>query len=1092
MYKYIYRFLALLLVVISPTTLFAQREFPGGVGNVQVWLKPDNNTIKTLSQGSNQVDRWDNDPYATGRSVVFSYDVAKTSASAYKKLRPTLIKGSYKMNFNDALFFGNDHYLASARGVEGSTGAITVIAIYIAEKETGAYRMYYTGFGGVTTTNADSRKPAVGFSPRFSGGRVRGGADYDGDGGYVKNTTALQVTTIQSGASNVSYTKFRFNGADFSSNSKDKDIKGPTAGYFKVADGITLGGASIKDANGGPFGGQLAEYIVYNRALSFFEITKIESYLATKYGITLDGAAYTSSRGTQFWPFGRTGIGYHNNVAGIFRDSGSTNISVSRSTAAGAALTVNTIGTYFAPGYGVGTSVPLPNDNAAIYWGSNTGSGISSPANTQGCDYSFILRDKLWKFQKTNLGNTTVEVRAGGEDFAYSGPGYEVRMLVAKTEADAYANNWMAVIPGQYVGGELNEHLFKLPIDQSELYITFGAKLSLGSCPTCKTNIAGEYKFSSRTWSNGTKNVNNLVASNGIKFNVGYKTYNNNVETSSMQLNGYPRVSNGTLLESKFKGVKGSNNSYSETNITFNDGATFAKFKIFGIDKNSNAADEVEITGYCGNVPYAATVSYNTNDDKKKTFTIGGKIINGTKTSSITNRSGAAIIEFPHEVTRIVIKHKIQYRTNSRGYQNIAIGDFELNCPRPANPNPDGIEFTLQAPPKVVSCADFYYTLKIWNYACDARYVKIEDELPEGIFWVEEGVSSSEFALKDAVFNNYKNTRVLSIDKVKLLPGSYTTITARVRFKDDAVSKVYENRGKLTYSSVNEGKVITIESCDYNSFDTCVSTKTEMTYQPRVLSPQVTIEADIIRCYRETGVITLKAKIKNPNSTVDFTNVSASLTYNEEFIFKSFKSTGGQGTATKDDGIYNVDGLNVKGGSTLELTYEIQALEFLSLIEAVTGKKYTNPRDVTDADIAMIANFGAVIEIIGNSEDVCINESLEDVYAVLDPTIPFCGRSLSCYYPGLPGKVVKKNSDFVLMTTLDRSGGVTVTSENINAILYLESKTKGFVPTRLSENQINTLANPIAGMMVYDTTNKCMKLYNGKLWSCIVQSCPDN
>ena len=391
-----------------------------------------------------------------------------------------------------------------------------------------------------------------------------------------------------------------------------------------------------------------------------------------------------------------------------------------------------------------------------------------------------------------------------------------------------------------------------------------------------------------------------------------------------------------------------------------------------------------------------------------------------------------------------------------------------------------------------MSCSDFEYTFKVWNYACDARYVKIEDELPEGMFWVDGGVSSTEYAFKDAVFNNYQNTRVLSIDKVKLEPGEYTTITARVRFKDDAVPKIYENRGKLTYTSINEGKVITIESCDYNNFNTCVSTKTEMVYQPRVLSPEVIIEPVLAKCYREKGIITIKAKVKNLNPSVDFTNLNIAFTYNEDFVFNTFKSSGGQGTVIKDEGIHSVDGLNINGGSTLELTYEVQALEFLALIEAVTGNKYTNPRDVPDEDIAKVVEFAAKVEVIGSSEDECINASLEDVYAILDPSIPFCGRDLSCYYPGLPGKVVKKNSDFVLMTTLDRSGGVTVASENINAILYLESKTKGFVPTRLSENQINALANPIAGMMVYDTTNKCMKLYNGKLWSCIVQSCPDN
>lgn len=1086
MYKYIYRFLVLTLVVLNSTSLFAQSEYPGGVGNVQVWLKPDNNTIKTINPRSNQVDSWKNDPNATEKLVNFTYaDVTGTNQ------RPILAKASHKMNFNDALVFDKTSFLASSTGIDGNQNVVTVFAIYIAEKGASDVRMYYTGFGSTNPTSGSTRKPSIGFTPnpKKTGGRVRVPASRDAKDGYETNTTALQMTLVPEVDVRPNIV-FRFNGADFSTDVKGNNLEGAPKKALDLKGGITLGGASIAS---GKFFGQLGEFIAYNRVLTQGEINKIESYLATKYGITLDGAAYMSSYNTLFWPWGKTGVGYHNNVAGIFTDSGNADITVSRSTASGAALTVNTIGSEFEVGVGVTNEVPFPRDNSAIYWGTNIGQGYqSSKLNNQGgCGYSEILEGKYWLFKKTNLDSTTVEVRAGGEDFPYSGPGYDVKMLVAKTEEDARNQNWLAVIPGTFEGGELQEHLFRLPINSDELYITFGANVATTQCYACTISETGNFKFSSKTWTNGANSASGLTASNGLKMDVTYKTYSNGKETPKMQLSGYPRVSNGSLLETRFRGIKGSNDNYAVTTVAFKDGASFAKFNIYGIDRSGNSTDMVEVIGYCGNTTFRGSVS-SSNNTSNKTYTVGGGIITGVKSSSITNKKGVATIEFPHEVTKIEIKHKIDYRTKTRGYQNIAIGDFELNCPRPANPNPDGIEYTLQAPAKVVSCTDFEYTFKVWNYACDARYVKIEDELPEGMFWVDGGVSSTEFAFKDAVFNNFENTRILSIDKVRLEPGTFTTVTARVRFKDDAIPGVYENRGKLTYTSVNEGKLLTIESCDYNNFNSCTSTKTEMVYQARVLSPEVSIEPIFEKCYREKGIITIKAKVKNLNPTIDFTNLNLVFTYNEEFIFKKFKSSGDEGTATKDEGIYSVDGLNINGGSTLELTYEVQALEFLALIETVTGNKYTNPRDVPDTDIAKVLDFGALVEVVGNSEDVCINASLEDVYAVLDPTIPFCGRDLSCYYPGLPGNVIKKNSDFVLMTTLDRSGRVPLVSENINAILYLESKTKGFVPTRMTDIEINNLVSPIAGMLVYDTTNKCMKLYNGKIWSCIVQSCPDN
>ncbi|WPO89281.1 hypothetical protein [Chryseobacterium sp. HR92] len=59
--------------------------------------------------------------------------------------------------------------------------------------------------------------------------------------------------------------------------------------------------------------------------------------------------------------------------------------------------------------------------------------------------------------------------------------------------------------------------------------------------------------------------------------------------------------------------------------------------------------------------------------------------------------------------------------------------------------------------------------------------------------------------------------------------------------------------------------------------------------------------------------------------------------------------------------------------------------------------------------------------------------------------------------------------------------------ENLpNGAVALESKTKGFVITR---SQSSAIVNPVEGMLMYDTVDKCMKLYNGTSWHCVVRSC---
>lgn len=59
-----------------------------------------------------------------------------------------------------------------------------------------------------------------------------------------------------------------------------------------------------------------------------------------------------------------------------------------------------------------------------------------------------------------------------------------------------------------------------------------------------------------------------------------------------------------------------------------------------------------------------------------------------------------------------------------------------------------------------------------------------------------------------------------------------------------------------------------------------------------------------------------------------------------------------------------------------------------------------------------------------------------------------------------------------------------------NGFITMESNTKGFVITRM-ETPETSIANPKPGMLVYDTTDDCLKLYNGSSWKCIKQTCND-
>lgn len=105
---------------------------------------------------------------------------------------------------------------------------------------------------------------------------------------------------------------------------------------------------------------------------------------------------------------------------------------------------------------------------------------------------------------------------------------------------------------------------------------------------------------------------------------------------------------------------------------------------------------------------------------------------------------------------------------------------------------------------------------------------------------------------------------------------------------------------------------------------------------------------------------------------------------------------------------------------------------------------------------------------------------------------PYCFKTPPSTTGGLPTEIG--------MTALGRAGndgdGNTANDWPMvrkGAWTALEAKTKGFVINRLSSAQIAAIpaANRVKGMMVYDTTNKCLSIYNGTSWQCFsTQTCP--
>lgn len=84
------------------------------------------------------------------------------------------------------------------------------------------------------------------------------------------------------------------------------------------------------------------------------------------------------------------------------------------------------------------------------------------------------------------------------------------------------------------------------------------------------------------------------------------------------------------------------------------------------------------------------------------------------------------------------------------------------------------------------------------------------------------------------------------------------------------------------------------------------------------------------------------------------------------------------------------------------------------------------------------------------------------------------------------GKNGTPTPSLVGISNLSQHRVSTWPSDIKNAHLVLESNTKGFVLTRTESDKI---PQPIKGMLIWDTKDKCIKLYSDLGWHCINQTC---
>ncbi len=382
------------LCLLHPSIVSAQN--PGNVTGSILWLygsqaNANGNGITT--------NNW-NDASASGNDI---YGNNGTSPIYYDN-------ATNDINYNPVVYFNGADYmnLLNNTGLSSGNAARTVFVVAKPSSVTGNQYIYSYG------SNPTGQGYSVGTSA--SSGWVSGYNDnVTSATGFWSTAVPTMMTNTYAGGNNSALALFQ-NGT-LASGSTNFTLNTNAVyyqyfdffGYYFYYDYGAVGAEAWNNGAGG-FNGNIAEIIQFPTALSAANQLKVTSYLAVKYGMTLDQTTatnYVNSAGTVTWNVASLPK-YNNNIAAIGEDKNtSLDQTVSRSVNPGFQITVS-LGTAITTPVSANTTA-IPNDKSFFMWGDNNAATAFSRTVSFGVN-SYYAMVRNWQIQKPNWGDQKVTI----------------------------------------------------------------------------------------------------------------------------------------------------------------------------------------------------------------------------------------------------------------------------------------------------------------------------------------------------------------------------------------------------------------------------------------------------------------------------------------------------------------------------------------------------------------------------------------------------------------------------------------------------------------------------------------------------------
>jgi len=343
-------------------TLATEAPGPGGVSNgLGIWLKANVGGASWTDQSGNAVT-------ATPiNSPALSADL---------------------LNFNDAVSFnGTSQYydFDNNLGFDGVNDGHSIYTVIIDEKSTG----FGSVLGGQIEANGAPQFLTQGSDPRSIY------FDADGSGNEVSSSGAInsfQPTIVSADIQSNTNLSYFFNGVT------DVSVTNFTETFSD--NNLRFGARENGGSSSSFFEGDIAELIVYTSS-TITDRNKIESYLAIKYGITLNNGttAYLDSQGDIVWP---VDANYASDIFGIANDAAQgLDQQISKSINNNTILTVSTDADFTTVN---GTHTSL-TDGQFLLVGNDGNSGSSFSAINTDLDLTIYYERIAREWKSTNTGS---------------------------------------------------------------------------------------------------------------------------------------------------------------------------------------------------------------------------------------------------------------------------------------------------------------------------------------------------------------------------------------------------------------------------------------------------------------------------------------------------------------------------------------------------------------------------------------------------------------------------------------------------------------------------------------------------------------